>query len=48
MEYVKGRIFVDPRMASMQSEEDRVEAYRDAIRVLAVRITIVWNIDIIL
>ncbi|KAL7534134.1 hypothetical protein ACHAXR_010429, partial [Thalassiosira sp. AJA248-18] len=34
MEYVKGRIFVDPRMPTMQSEE-RVEACRDAIRVLA-------------
>jgi len=35
MEYVKGRIFVDPRMPSMISQEERVEAYRDAIRVLA-------------
>lgn len=34
MEYVKGRIFVDPRMPTMQNEEERAEAYRDAIRVL--------------
>lgn len=35
MEYVKGRIFVDPRMLSMQSEEERAEAYLDALRVLS-------------
>mmetsp|Transcript_38263 Transcript_38263/g.80516 ORF Transcript_38263/g.80516 Transcript_38263/m.80516 type:complete len:469 (-) Transcript_38263:42-1448(-) len=35
MEYVKGRIFVDPRMSSMQSEGERALAYHDALRVLA-------------
>ena len=37
MEYVAGRIFVDPRMPSMEGGEGvRAAAYRDAIRVLAV------------
>lgn len=34
MQYVEGRIFVDPRMPSCRSREDRMEAFRDAIRVL--------------
>ena len=37
MEYVQGRIFVDPRMPSMGSAEERMVAYKDALRVLAVR-----------
>ena len=35
MQFVNGRIFVDPRLPSMQCEEERAEAYRDAVRVLA-------------
>ena len=35
MEYVKGRIFIDPRMTSMNSSKEREEAYNDAIRVLS-------------
>jgi len=38
MQYVHGRIFVDPRMPTMSSEKERREAYCDAIRVLAVSI----------
>jgi aminoglycoside phosphotransferase (APT) family kinase protein len=34
MKFVEGRVFVDPRMPSMASREERVEAFRDAIRVL--------------
>lgn len=34
MEYVEGRIFVDPRMPSMSSRGERMEAFCDAIRVL--------------
>jgi len=34
MEYIKGRIFVDPRMPG-SSKEERKEAYEDAIRVLS-------------
>lgn len=41
MEYVKGRIFVDPRMPSMSCPDDRRKAYQDAIRVLAVRMLLV-------
>jgi hypothetical protein len=37
MEFVEGRIFVDPRMSTMDSREERSRAYRDAIRVLSVR-----------
>jgi hypothetical protein len=37
MEYVKGRIFVDPRMPIMANSQDRLAAYVDAIRVLSVR-----------
>jgi len=37
MEFVEGRIFVDPRMSAMDSREERARAYRDAIRVLSVR-----------
>lgn len=40
MQYVHGRIFVDPRMKSMGSKKERAEAYRDAIRVLTVRIAV--------
>ena len=40
MQYVHGRIFVDPRMPTMSSEEERREAYCDAIRVLAVSMMI--------
>lgn len=36
MQYVHGRIFVDPRMPTMSSKEERREAYCDAIRVMAV------------
>ena len=36
MEYVEGRIFVDPRMTEMNRPEERSLAYRDAIRVLSV------------
>jgi aminoglycoside phosphotransferase (APT) family kinase protein len=35
MEFVQGRIFVDPRMTSIGSEEERTEAFKDALRVLA-------------
>ena len=35
MEYIKGRIFIDPRMPSMNSSKEREEAYNDAIRVLS-------------
>ena len=35
MEYIKGRIFVDPRMPRIGSKEERKEAYEDAIRVLS-------------
>ena len=35
MQFVNGRIFVDPRLPSMQCAEERAEAYRDAVRVLA-------------
>ena len=35
MEFVQGRIFVDPRMTSMGSEEERSEAFKDALRVMA-------------
>eukprot|EP00970_Alexandrium_tamarense_P004743 scaffold783_cov197-Alexandrium_tamarense.AAC.36 len=35
MEFVEGRIFVDPKMTTIGSTEDRVEAFRDAVRVLA-------------
>lgn len=35
MEFVQGRIFVDPRMTSMGSEEERTEAFKDALRVMA-------------
>jgi aminoglycoside phosphotransferase (APT) family kinase protein len=35
MEFVQGRIFVDPRMPSIRSEEERTEAFKDALRVLA-------------
>eukprot|EP00804_Cyclotella_cryptica_P024620 CCRYP_001627-RA/>CCRYP_001627-RA protein AED:0.02 eAED:0.02 QI:115/1/1/1/1/1/3/3002/456 len=34
MKFVEGRIFVDPRMTSIISIEERMEAFRDAIRVL--------------
>lgn len=34
MKFVEGRIFVDPRMPSMVSREERLEAFTDAIRVL--------------
>ena len=37
MEYVEGRIFVDPRMTAMECPEDRSLAYLDAVRVLSVR-----------
>jgi hypothetical protein len=37
MEYVKGRIFVDPRMPSMINSQERCAAYGDAMRVLSVR-----------
>ncbi|KAL7522265.1 hypothetical protein ACHAWX_006960 [Stephanocyclus meneghinianus] len=33
MKFVEGRVFVDPRMTSISSQ-DRIEAFRDAIRVL--------------
>lgn len=33
MKFVEGRVFVDPRMTSISSH-DRIEAFRDAIRVL--------------
>jgi len=47
MEYVKGRIFVDPRMPSMGSMEERVEAYHDAIRVLSnIHNVPWWNIGL--
>ena len=36
MEYVQGRIFVDPRMISMKSQAERMAAFHDAIRVLSV------------
>eukprot|EP00984_Skeletonema_dohrnii_P013049 scaffold5378_cov71-Skeletonema_dohrnii-CCMP3373.AAC.2 len=35
MEFVQGRIFVDPRMTSIGSEEERTEAFKDALRVMA-------------
>lgn len=35
MEFVQGRIFVDPRMTSAGSEEERTEAFQDALRVMA-------------
>jgi hypothetical protein len=41
MEYVEGRIFVDPRMTTMGGPKERALAYRDAIRVLSVRSRIV-------
>jgi aminoglycoside phosphotransferase (APT) family kinase protein len=34
MKFVEGRIFVDPRMPSIVSKEERMEAFHDAIRVL--------------
>jgi aminoglycoside phosphotransferase (APT) family kinase protein len=34
MQFVEGRINVDPRMPSMGSREERMEAFRDAIRVM--------------
>jgi aminoglycoside phosphotransferase (APT) family kinase protein len=34
MKFVEGRINVDPRMPCMVSKEERIEAFRDAIRVL--------------
>ena len=37
MEYVRGRIFVDPRMPSMKNSQERFAAYGDAVRVLSVR-----------
>jgi hypothetical protein len=36
MEYIKGRIFVDPRMTTMSTQEERVDAYHNVIRVLSV------------
>lgn len=35
MEFVQGRIFEDPRMTSIGSEEERTEAFKDALRVMA-------------
>ena len=35
MEYIKGRIFVDPRMPGIGSKDERKQAYEDAIRVLS-------------
>lgn len=35
MEFVQGRIFVDPRMPSAGSKEERTEAFNDALRVMA-------------
>jgi len=35
MEFVQGRIFVDPRMTSIGSKEERTEAFKDALRVMA-------------
>eukprot|EP00986_Skeletonema_menzelii_P018446 scaffold26639_cov151-Skeletonema_menzelii.AAC.22 len=35
MEFVQGRIFVDPRMLSIGSEQERTEAFKDALRVMA-------------
>lgn len=43
MEYVEGRIFVDPRMPSIQSPEERMEAFRDAIRVLVNIHNVPWG-----
>ena len=37
MEYVKGRIFVDPRMPNMANSQERTVAFVDAVRVLSVR-----------
>ncbi|KAL7468366.1 hypothetical protein ACHAXS_008585 [Conticribra weissflogii] len=34
MEFVEGRIFVDPRMTSLGDPQERMEAFKDAIRVL--------------
>mmetsp|Transcript_10973 Transcript_10973/g.20528 ORF Transcript_10973/g.20528 Transcript_10973/m.20528 type:complete len:490 (-) Transcript_10973:74-1543(-) len=34
MEFVEGRIFVDPRMKSLENPRERMEAFNDAIRVL--------------
>ena len=46
MEYVKGRIFVDPRMPSMANSDERSAAYGDAIRVLSVRKCVICiNVD---
>lgn len=36
MEYIEGRIFVDPRMTTMLTREERVDAYHNVIRVLSV------------
>jgi hypothetical protein len=36
MEYIEGRIFVDPRMTTMSTREERVDAYHNVIRVLSV------------
>ena len=47
MEYIKGRIFIDPRMASMNSSNEREEAYNDAIRVLSnIQNVPWWNIGL--
>ena len=35
MEFVQGRIFVDPRMPSIGSSEERNQAFKDALRVMA-------------
>ena len=47
MEYIKGRIFIDPRMTSMNSSKEREEAYNDAIRVLSnIHNVPWWNIGL--
>ena len=43
MKYVEGRIFVDPRMPTMTSREERMEAFCDAIRVLVKIHNFPWN-----
>ena len=44
MEFVQGRIFVDPRMKSMGSKKERTEAFKDAIRVMANINNVPWRL----
>lgn len=44
MEFVQGRIFVDPRMVSIGSKEERTEAFKDAIRVMANIHNVPWRL----